>query len=252
MKQAHIKIIFLGTNGWYDTETGNTICTLLETKDYSIILDAGNGIYKISQYIDFKKPAFLFLSHFHLDHIVGLHILTKFRFKSGLNIYGQKGTKKILNYLINQPFTVPIKNLHYKVKINEISEGKYFLPFLVETKFLVHSSPCLGYWFELDGKKIAYCTDTGICENFKELARDADLLITECALKSGQKTPGWPHLTPEDGAKIAKEAGVKKLILTHFDSGNYKTIKERKEAEKIAKTIFKNTTVAVDGLEIKL
>ncbi|PIS39236.1 MAG: sulfohydrolase, partial [Candidatus Nealsonbacteria bacterium CG08_land_8_20_14_0_20_38_20] len=39
---------------------------------------------------------------------------------------------------------------------------------------------------------------------------------------------------------------------THFDSGNYKTIKERKEAEKIAKTIFKNTTVAVDGLEIKL
>lgn len=266
MKQAHIKIIFLGTNGWYDTETGNTICTLLETKDYSIILDAGNGIYKISQYIDFKKPAFLFLSHFHLDHIVGLHILTKFRFKSGLNIYGQKGTKKILNYLVNQPFTVPLANLPFKVKIQEISEGQYSLfqnfqnseiktcslPFLVKAKFLVHSSPCLGYWFELDGKKIAYCTDTGICENFKELARDADLLITECALKSGQKTPGWPHLTPEDGAKIAKEAGVKKLILTHFDSGNYKTIKERKEAEKIAKTIFKNTTVAVDGLEIKL
>ena len=25
-----IKIIFLGTNGWYDTETGNTVCTFIE------------------------------------------------------------------------------------------------------------------------------------------------------------------------------------------------------------------------------
>lgn len=252
MKPDNIKIIFLGTNGWYDTKTGNTICTLLETKEYSIILDAGNGIYKLDRYIDVKKPAFLFLTHFHLDHIVGVHILAKFRFRQGLNIYGQKGTKKILNQLINQPFTVPLKELHYKVKINEISEGKYFLPFLVEAKFLNHSSSCLGYRFELDGKNIAYCTDTGICQNFKELARDADLLITECTLRSGQKSPGWPHLTPEDGAKIAKEAGVKKLILTHFDSDNYKTLKERKEAEKTAKTIFKNTTAAFDNLEINL
>lgn len=252
MKPDKIKIIFLGTNGWYDTKTGNTICALLEAKDYSIILDAGNGIYKIEKYINFEKPAFLFLTHFHLDHIVGVHILTKFQFRQGLNIYGQKGTKKILNKLINQPFTVPIKDLHYKVKINEISEGKYFLPFLVEVKFLVHSSPCLGYRFELDGKKITYCTDTGICQNFKELTKNVDLLITECSLKSGQKSPKWPHLTPEEAAKIALESGVKKLILTHFDSGNYKTIKERKEAEKIARTIFKNTTAAVDGLEFKL
>lgn len=252
MKPDNIKIIFLGTNGWYDTETGNTICTLLETKDYSIILDAGNGIYKIDKYIDLKKPAFLFLSHFHLDHIVGVHILTKFNFKSGLSIYGQKGTKEILNYLINQPFTVPLAKLPFKAKIYEISEDEHFLPFLVKTKFLNHSSQCLGYCFELEKKKIAYCTDTGICKNFRELAWDADLLITECTLKSGQKTPGWPHLTPEQGAKIAKETGVKKLILTHFDANIYQKLKERKEAEKIAKTIFKNTTAAFDGMEIKL
>lgn len=247
-----MKIIFLGTNGWYDTKTGNTICTLLETKQYSIILDAGNGIYKLDKYIDFRKPAFLFLSHFHLDHIVGVHILTKFRFKSGLNIYGQKGTKKILNYLINQPFTVPLAKLPFKAKICEMSEGDYDLPFLVKAKFLNHSSHCLGYRFEFGQKKVVYCTDTGICENYKELAQDADLLITECTLKSGQKTPGWPHLTPKGGAKIAKDAGVKKLILTHFDSNIYQTLKERKEAEKIARTIFKNTTAAVDGLKIKL
>ena len=35
-----MKITFLGTNGWYDTKTGNTICTLIETKDYFIILQS--------------------------------------------------------------------------------------------------------------------------------------------------------------------------------------------------------------------
>lgn len=29
-----MRIIFLGTNGWYDTDTGNTVCILLESKDY--------------------------------------------------------------------------------------------------------------------------------------------------------------------------------------------------------------------------
>jgi len=75
-----MEIIFLGTNGWYDTKTGNTTCTLIETEDYFIILDAGNGLYKIDQYITStsKRPIYLFLSHFHLDHIVGLHIMSKF------------------------------------------------------------------------------------------------------------------------------------------------------------------------------
>lgn len=247
-----MRIIFLGTNGWYDTQTGNTICALLETKKYSIILDAGNGIHKLDKYITGKKPAFLFLSHFHLDHIVGVHILTKFNFKSGLSVYGRKGAKSILKRLINQPFTVPLANLPFKVKIQEISEGQYSLPFLVEAKFLVHSTPCLGYRFEVENKKIAYCTDTGVCENLAELAKNADLLIAECSLKSGQLSKEWPHLTPEDAAKVARDSGVKKLILTHFDSGIYKTLKERKEAEKIAKTFFKNTTAAFDDLKIEL
>ena len=39
-------IIFLGTNGWYDSPTGSTICTLINSERYHILLDAGNGIYK--------------------------------------------------------------------------------------------------------------------------------------------------------------------------------------------------------------
>jgi ribonuclease BN (tRNA processing enzyme) len=248
-----MEIIFLGTNGWYDTRTGDTVCVLINTKKYSIILDAGNGIYKLEKYIDWKKPAFLFLTHFHLDHVFGFHIFPTFRFKNGLKIFTQKGTKKIIKLLINYPFTMPIKDLPFKVKIKELSEGKHFLHFLVEAKFLVHSSPVLGYRLEIENKKIAYCTDTGDCENLRKLAKKVDLLITECGLKPKQ-TPSkdWLHLNPEIAAKIAKEEEVKKLVLTHFGAHLYKTLKERKEAERVARKIFKNTLAAYDGLKIKI
>lgn len=247
-----MKIIFLGTNGWYDTETGNTICTLLETKKYFIILDAGNGLYKIDKYIKSKKPIFLFLSHFHIDHLFGLHILPKFKFKSEFQIYGQKGTKEILKKLLNPPFSFPFKKLPHKVKISELSEGTYYFPFLVKTKFLSHIDPVLGYRFEIDGKKLAYCLDTGSCPNLIELAKNTDLFITECGLKPGGESEKWGHLNPESAARVAMEAKTKKLILTHFSPVNYEILKERKNAEKVAKTLFENTIIAFDGLDLFL
>ena len=90
-----MKVIFLGTNGWYDTETGNTICTLVQTERYDILLDAGNGIHRAAGLLEGAKPVFLFLSHFHIDHIEGLHILAKFRFREGLTICAPTGGREI-------------------------------------------------------------------------------------------------------------------------------------------------------------
>jgi ribonuclease BN (tRNA processing enzyme) len=249
-----MRVIFLGTNGWYDTDTGNTVCILIETDKYFFILDAGNGIHKVDQYIPnkSKKPVYLFISHFHLDHIIGLHILNKFNFNQGLRIYGQVGTKNILNAIINASYTVPFDKLPFKVEFYELPDGKHYIPFSVRCEFLNHSLPCLGYRFELDGKIITYCTDTGICDNAIELARNADLLITECSFKNGQKNVEWPHLNPEDAAQIAKEANARKLAMIHFDANIYKTLQERKEAEERAKEIFKNTFAAQDNQEINL
>ena len=75
-----MKVTFLGTNGWYDTVTGNTCSVLIQSKEIDIILDAGNGIAKADHYITQDKPACLFISHFHIDHITGLHTLVKFKF----------------------------------------------------------------------------------------------------------------------------------------------------------------------------
>lgn len=247
-----MKIIFLGTNGFYDTKIGNTVCILIEAKNFNLILDAGNGIHKLNNYVDWKKPAFLFLSHLHLDHIFGLHILTKFKFEKPLTIFTPKGTKKLLKFLINHPFTVPLENLPYKVQIKEIGQGRCFNPIKFEARYLLHAVPTLGFRFEIEKKKIVYCTDTGDCENLRKLAKNAHFLILECALKPKQEMPHWPHLNPETAAKIAKEENAKKLFLTHFAANLYLKKSERKIAEKVARKIFKNTIAAFDGLEIKI
>lgn len=247
-----MKIFFLGTNGWYDTKTGNTTCVLIKTKKEYIILDAGNGLYKVDKYIKTRKPIYMFLSHFHLDHIIGLHILNKFSFKQKLHIYGQKGTKRILGKIINHPFTIPLSRLPFEVKIHELREGAHFIPFPIECRFLLHASKCLGFRFKLEDKIITYCTDTGYCKNVIGLAQHADLFITECSYHSGQQSKKWPHLNPQEAAKIAKEAKVMRLAMIHFDANVYKASSGRKQAQKDARKIFSHTVAVFDDSEIRL
>jgi len=246
-----MKIVFLGTNGWYDTETGNTICTLLDAKSYYIILDAGNGIHKADRYIKENKPVYLFLSHFHLDHIEGLHILTKFKFRS-LTIFGQPGTKRILRNFLSDKYSVPLHKLPYPTKATDINEGWHNTPFKFQCLRLEHVTSCFGYRFELDNKILSYCTDTGYCDNVVELSRNSDLLISECAYASAQENPAWPHLNPKLAAKIVLRSNTKKLALTHFDAEVYKTMAQRTVAEKNAQKSFKNTFAAKDDMAIRI
>lgn len=248
-----MKISFLGTNGWYDTKTGNTVCTLVETEKYFLIFDAGTGFYKIDRYIKKdKKPIYLFFSHYHLDHIIGLHSLAKFNFPQGIKIFGQTGTKRILKKIVNIPYSKSFMDLSFKIEINDLFWGIHKIPFLTECRSLVHVSSCVGYRIIVDKKVIAYCTDTGPCRNLNKLAKEADVLISECSLRSGEDDGGWPHLNPEQAAGIAKECGVKKLVLTHFDSYKYLNLAERKKSQARAREIFPETIAAFDDKKIEI
>ena len=134
----------------------------------------------------------------------------------------------------------------------ELTEGEHHLPFPVTCGFLVHSDPCMGFRISIDNKILAYCTDTGPCERSLELAQHADILIHECAAKKGQHYANWPHTDPVEAATIAKKAGVKQLLLFHFDAAAYRTLEDRKDAEAEARQIFENTVAAVDGFCIAL
>lgn len=247
-----MRVIFLGTNGWYNTNVGNTICVLIEGEDFYLIFDAGDGIYKLDRYIKDNKPIYLFLSHLHLDHITGLHTFDKFNFPQGITICGQKGTKELLDSVIRPPYSASLNKLRYKITFFELKEGRHDLGFFVQTLSLVHSVSSFGYRVEVDGKIISYCCDTGPCENALHLTKGADLFIAECSLKSGQDSKVWPHLNPQMAAEIAKKAGAKKLVLTHFNAHLFPLLEDRIKAQEDAKEIFANSSYSTDDLEINL
>jgi len=242
-------VVFMGTNGWYDTDTGNTLSVLVRAKDLNVVLDAGGGLHKLDRYADLSKPTVIMLSHHHLDHLIGLHQLARFRFKNKLTIVGLIGTFNILQELLREPYSVPLGLIPYDIDFMEVKEGVHDRPFNFHSRLLFHSSPCLGYRLELDGRSIAFCTDTGPCKNTVELARNADLLITESAFRTGESSDLWPHLTPEDAINIKNESKAKRLVLTHFDAFKYPTMHDREEIEERHPGVL---TVSKDGMIVSI
>ncbi|MFH1174776.1 MAG: ribonuclease Z [archaeon] len=102
----------------------------------------------------------------------------------------------------------------------------------------------------VEGKKVAFILDTEPCEGCLLIAENADVLVSESSFSSNltHKAEEFRHMTAKDAALIAQEAGVKKLILTHF-SQRYKTVEEVLDE---AKTIFPETEAAYDFMKVKL
>jgi ribonuclease Z len=100
------------------------------------------------------------------------------------------------------------------------------------------------------GKKIAYITDTVLCDACFKIAEDADLLICEATYSSKlvDKSEEHGHMTAKQSAQIANNANVKQLVLIHF-SARYKNTQELEED---ARDLFDNVICAKDFMKIDL
>ncbi|MCX6748822.1 MAG: ribonuclease Z [Candidatus Pacearchaeota archaeon] len=101
------------------------------------------------------------------------------------------------------------------------------------------------------GRKISFIFDTAENKNMVEIAKDADLLISEATYTENEAelAKDYKHLTAKQAAETAKKAKVEKLILTHI-SQRYEN------REKIllneARKIFKNTELAEDLMALEI
>jgi len=100
------------------------------------------------------------------------------------------------------------------------------------------------------GAKLVVVGDAGKTENLLEVSKDADTLVIESTYldEEAEMASQFHHLTARQGAELAVNAGVKKLILTHI-SRRYR----EKDVLKEAQAIFPNTAVArdFDSFQIK-
>ena len=86
----------------------------------------------------------------------------------------------------------------------------------IRTNPILHSitTKSIAYRIEHKNKVLVYTGDTDYCNKVVEVARNADALLIECSFPDNKKR--CAHLTPSLAGKIAKQAKVKQVILTHF------------------------------------
>jgi ribonuclease Z len=101
------------------------------------------------------------------------------------------------------------------------------------------------------GRTIVYTGDTRPCEAVLEASRDADLLIHDGSF--ADEMADWAeesmHSTAGEVAALAKEAGVRKLVLTHISS---RYTDDADPILKDSKKVFENVIVAEDLMELEV
>ena len=99
------------------------------------------------------------------------------------------------------------------------------------------------------GRTVVITGDTRPCAATIDAARDADLLIHEATFgdEEAERAVETGHSTAREAATVARDAGVKRLLLTHF-SARYS--RDAQELEREARSVFASTLIGKDGLEL--
>ncbi|MEW5947123.1 MAG: MBL fold metallo-hydrolase [bacterium] len=210
----------------------------------------------------FKGTASILLSHNHVDHINGLPFfipayIPEFEF----NVYSLlKADHRLRDVLEGQQggtyFPVAFTQMAAKMHLHEIAEDTFALDdTVVKSRYLNHPQGCLGYRITSGEMTVAYCTDNEHAEgrldaNVLELADGADVFIYDCQYTPDEygSKKNWGHSTWEEGAKLAREAGAKKLVMFHHDPQHDDNFIRRMEEE--ARGRFPNLLAAYEGLVI--
>ena len=101
------------------------------------------------------------------------------------------------------------------------------------------------------GLKVTYCTDTRPTDSIKEHAKNADLFICEGMYGEPDKldkAKEYKHMTFYEAARMAKEAEVSELWLTHYSP----SLIRPEEYMKDVKKIFHKAIAAKDGRSVEL
>ncbi|MGB3512783.1 MAG: MBL fold metallo-hydrolase [Microcoleaceae cyanobacterium] len=246
-----MEIVFYRTSGWFDNESGSTSCTGVFVNDRDIVLfDLGTGVRKIDRQSLCDKNVTVMLSHLHLDHCYGLHILPMFQ-PASLTIIIHESLKNYLETLFSFPFMKPREELGFPVDIRAAKDTTLnFDKFAIETKALKHNTPVIGAQLQLEKTSIGYCVDSTLCDSLFEITKDCEILIIESSSIAGKKTNGF-HLNLEQLKEVLTATHAEKVIITHFGALKYQDIKTKELLFASIKECHNNIIMADDGLVIR-
>ena len=244
---------------------GNTSCVEIMCGQHRLVFDAGSGLRMLGLHLAQQKAKAdidLFLSHCHIDHLIGLPFFTpafeegsRLRLWAG-NVAAAGGVKAAVHKMMSYPlFPIEIEMAKGELAFNDFKAGDVLSPregVIVRTAPLNHPGGAAGYRVEYSGRAVAYVTDTELNSSddaaLLALVKDADLLIIDATYTDAELKDhvGWGHSSWQQTVRLAEQAGVKKLCLYHHDP-------EHDDAEmdaiaRMAAAARPGTIVASEGL----
>ncbi|EGP07483.1 MBL fold metallo-hydrolase [Afipia clevelandensis] len=249
---------------------GNTSCVEVRCGDHRLVFDAGSGLRALGLALADEEQATdidLFLSHCHIDHLIGLPFFVpafvkgnRLRLWAG-NLKAAGGVQETVRKLMSYPlFPIEIEAAQGKIEFNDFEPGAVLMPrpgIKVMTTPLNHPGGATGYRVEYGGRAMAYITDTELNADeidpaLLELARDASIVIIDTTY-TDEELPehvGWGHSSWQQAVRLANEAGVGKLFLFHHDPEH-----DDDEMDRIAAAAARarpGTVVAKEGFSINI
>lgn len=277
MQKVSMRIRFWGVRGSIacpGPETirygGNTPCIEVRCGDHVLIFDAGTGLRASGNSL-IKNPKIraidIFLTHCHLDHVVGLPFFAPF-FAEGYkirvwagNLLPDANVEQVMRKLMSSPlFPVEVEIFKAAIEFHDFKSGDVLRPYdgvTIQTAALDHPDGASGYRLEYEGRTFALVSDT---EGFPgkrdrelvSLARQADLVVYDATFTEHEISSrmGWGHSTWERGVRLAEEAGAKQLCLFHHDPSHDDDFMDALAAE--ANDVRPGTIAAREGQIIDL
>ena len=235
-----MKIRFWGTRGSIPSPGpstirygGNTSCVEVTLDDGTlIVLDAGSGIRALGKSLGAAHGTLL-LTHYHWDHIQGFPFFdsvyipgSKWRVL-GPEFNGAGPNEYLSDQMISPYFPATMSQMSALSGFEIVPQLPFHLGAAkITTTRLSHPSVTLGYRIEADDSVFVYISDNEVdvaphdqLANILDLASDADILVHDCQYTEPEYAGkhGWGHSTPRQAVRVAREAGVRELVLFHHD-----------------------------------
>jgi len=267
-----MRVTLCGTGAGVNTALRANAGIVLEAGGRSIMLDCGGGSVReaVRAGITQRSIEAVCLSHLHQDHCIDLGVLLADRAFGRLTppaVYGPEGVERFVRGAASYVTTAahPENALPAFCEVGDGDKDDVG-GFMVRWAVTPHAPDlvALASRYEAGGRSVVYSGDTTAApEIMVPLADGADVLMHECYSNERMQRvlPTLPLETAErlghfrdvhsevrDVAAIARDAGVRRLVLTHLLSGE-----EPDELRVIATSIFGGeVVVAYDGMSFEV
>lgn len=236
-----MKLVPLGINGYYPSHGRQTMAHLvLPEGGGALLLDAGTGVGRLGDepartLLEGAETLDLLLTHYHLDHVVGLSILPAVLGLLPVRIHApgkplvDADPAETLCRLIHPPlFPIPLTEYPMPVELDRVtSESLSIAGIDVRLRRQEHPGGSLGVRL---GDSLAYVTDTVADDATADFAAGVDLLLHEVWADAGDEAVGG-HSAVDEVARIAVRAGVRRLMPVHHHPRRTQADLERLSAE---------------------